>query len=233
MPPVGTNCTDGKGAARLRIPAGPPRCAAGNSLTSSTPVSSARMISPAVATPGRAGTSSARQRARTVSLRPGLTTKRAPASTARSTWSAVMTLPAPTSMSGSRAIARSASRAAGVRNVTSAQGSPPSARAAASGTAERGESTTTTGMTCRSRSSSRKVLIVTPPSCRPPPLRPAVGSDVVGPARPGRPRTRGRDLRAPRPGRRRTHPGRSGRGSPVGTAAAGRRHPEVPCRGAA
>ena len=70
---------------------------------------------------------------------------RAPAATASSTCSGRTTVPAPTSTSVSAAMSRIASAATAVRNVTSATGSPPSARADATGTAVSSSSSTTTG----------------------------------------------------------------------------------------
>ena len=87
------------------------------------------MISDAVLTPGKTGRSSSWQRRTTAALRPGETTKRAPASWARSTWVAVMTVPAPTSSSDRSASRRSTAAASGVRNVASATGRPPATSA--------------------------------------------------------------------------------------------------------
>ena len=93
----------------------------------------------AVATPGKTGTPQLLAAARRPPApKPGLTTNRAPASTARSTCSGVSTVPAPTSSSGSAAIARIASAAAAVRKVTSTVCSPPAASASASGSAVAG-----------------------------------------------------------------------------------------------
>ena len=99
-PPVGMKRTDRNGAASALTMAAPPSCSAGKNLTVSSPASSAIMISVAEATPGKTGTPSSWQRATTAGPNPGLTTNRAPASTARSTWSRVSTVPAPTSISG-------------------------------------------------------------------------------------------------------------------------------------
>lgn len=64
----------------------------------------------------------------TFSLKPGLTMKRAPASSARSTCSQVRTVPAPTSMSGTCFATFSIAFAAeAVRKVISASGRPPGA----------------------------------------------------------------------------------------------------------
>ena len=82
----------------------------------------------------------------TFGLNPGLTINLAPAATARSTCSVVKTVPAPTSISGYFSeMIRIDSSAASVRNVTSAQGSPPSHNAFANGSASFASSSTTTG----------------------------------------------------------------------------------------
>ena len=79
-------------------------------------------------------------------LKPGLTMNLAPASSARSSWSWVSTVPAPTSISGtSRLMARIAASPAAVRKVTSATGSPPATSAFANGTAFSASSMAMTG----------------------------------------------------------------------------------------
>ena len=103
-------------------------------------------ISPGVAVPGTISAPLERTYCTVSGLNPGLTINLAPASSARSTCSWVRTVPAPTSISGtSRTIARIASSAAAVRNVTSATGRPPATRAFASGTAFLASSMAITG----------------------------------------------------------------------------------------
>ena len=113
----------------------PPAASAGKSLRRSRPWSRAAITSVAVATPGITGTPSSRQRSTTRALKPGVTTNRAPASTA------CVDLLRPHDRAGadeesvSAAMRRIASRRPSVRNVTSATGSPPAASASASGSA--------------------------------------------------------------------------------------------------
>ena len=64
------------------------------------------MISVGVTAPGSTRSPRARARSTTALLRPGLTTKEAPAFAASSTWSGRTTVPAPTIISVCRAIAR-------------------------------------------------------------------------------------------------------------------------------
>ena len=139
------NRRPGNGAASAFTIGRPPSGSAGKNLSTRSPSSIAAWISVAVATPGKTGTPTSRQCRTTVGLKPGETMNRAPASTARSTCSGVSTVPAPTNMSGVRAISRSASLAAGVRNVTSAQRRPPLASAVPRGSAAATSLMTTTG----------------------------------------------------------------------------------------
>ena len=124
----------------------PPAGSAGKNLTKSRPRAIACSISLGVCVPGVTGIPLSRQYFTTSGLRPGLTINLAPHSTARSTCSVVRTVPAPTRISGnSSTIFLITSAAAAVRNVTSAQGRPPSTSALARGAASFASSNTTTG----------------------------------------------------------------------------------------
>ena len=125
----------------------PPAASAGKNLTTSSPSSIACSISPQVEQPGQTGTPFSMQYFTIFGLKPGETMNFAPASAARSTCSVVSTVPAPTSISGIASVmARIASAAAAVRNVTSAAGSPPRESASASGTALDASSILMTGI---------------------------------------------------------------------------------------
>jgi hypothetical protein len=111
------------------------------------------MASVGVAAPARSGRSFASQASRRRSVAPGETPKLAPAALAASTSLGVNKVPAPTTPPATCAISRIASRAAGVRSVTSSTGSPPATSARASACAVLASSTTRTGMTGASRQS--------------------------------------------------------------------------------
>src|ERR1035437_1170262 len=100
-------------------------------------------------------------------LKPGLTTKRAPAFEARRTVSAVRTVPAPTAISGRSDAIRSIARsAASVRKVISTAGRPPGAGGPRSGTGSRSSGRLTTGMTAAcSRKRRKSVSMSRSPSC--------------------------------------------------------------------
>ena len=124
------------GAAMALMNFRPPAASAGKNLTTSRPFSIARSMSDGLEQPGVIGMLRFWQYCTTFSLKPGLTMKRAPASMARSTCSVVMTVPAPTSMSGTfLAMLRIDSSAFAVRNVISARGRPPAHMASARGCA--------------------------------------------------------------------------------------------------
>ena len=108
----------------------PPLASAGKNFSASQPMFMACCISPAVAVPGMARQPLSMTYWVTLGSKPGATMKEAPASMARSTWSLVRTVPAPSSISGiSLWIRRMHSSAQAVRKVTSAAGRPPSDRA--------------------------------------------------------------------------------------------------------
>ena len=114
----------------------PPAASAGKNFTTSRPSSIATSTSLGLEHPGVTGIPFSTQYFTTFGFKPGLTMNFAPAFTARSTCSVVRTVPAPTNISGNcSAIIRIDSSAAAVRNVTSAQGSPPSHNAFAKGAA--------------------------------------------------------------------------------------------------
>ena len=124
----------------------PPHASAGKNFTTSRPSERACSTSLGEEVPGVMGTPFFLQYLTMSGFRPGLTIKRAPAATARSTCSVVSTVPAPISISGKAfAIIRMDSSAASVRKVTSAQGRPPSQRAFARGRASLASFRTTTG----------------------------------------------------------------------------------------
>src|SRR6186997_90911 len=148
MPPVGQNRTSGKGSATALSQRVPPDGSAGKNFSTGKPKAASVMASETVAQPGSAGTgASASAWARSAGV-PGLTRKSAPASTACAMSSGLVTVPTPTIISSTSAmIARTASIAAGVRNVISTTFSPPARSARASGTASAARSIVTTGMT--------------------------------------------------------------------------------------
>ena len=89
----------------------------------------------------------------------------APAATAASAWSHVNTVPAPTNILPPMdfVIPRIASGACAVRKVTSAQGSPPSAKASAKGTALSTSVIFITGTTDKNCSCLKMSFIITSP----------------------------------------------------------------------
>ena len=106
-----------------------------------------RMMSPALATPGRNGTPLAIAALPSGSVRPGETMNFDPAAMASSSMRSLSTVPAPTMAPGTAAIARIASSACGVRKVTSSTGSPASTSVSASAAASIIPSSTSTGIT--------------------------------------------------------------------------------------
>ena len=124
----------------------PPIASAGNTLTTSRPRAAAFCTSLGVAQPGITGIFLLIQYFTNFSSIPGLTINLAPAATARSTCSVVITVPAPITIFGySSDMILIASSAQSVRNVTSAQGSPPVQRALPSGLASSACFNATTG----------------------------------------------------------------------------------------
>ncbi len=120
MPPVGQKRTSPNGPPRALIAGAPPEVSAGKNLKWLRPASRPRIRSEALAIPGSSGTGLWAAAANRLSVRPGLTMKRAPASTAWSYWRPFSTVPAPITASGtSAAMAAMASRAQAVRRVTS------------------------------------------------------------------------------------------------------------------
>jgi hypothetical protein len=123
------------------------------------PAASAAISSEGVAIPGRNGSFDCRTRSVTSAEKPGLTRKRAPISSAAETWSRRVTVPRPTTASGTSAImARAAARAASVRSVTSMIGRPPATRARANGTAVAASSMVMIGMTGAKPAMSRMFM---------------------------------------------------------------------------
>ena len=114
----------------------PPNSSAGKNLSSFTPLVRAILISVGVATPGSTGMFSFKHQSTTAASKPGETIYCAPARVACCACCTVSTVPAPISISWtSPVILRIAPAAAAVRNVISAQPTPPSRSARASGTA--------------------------------------------------------------------------------------------------
>ena len=108
----------------------------------------AAVISVGVTQPGVTATPLSTHQRTTSSSKPGETMNLAPHSTACLHWSRVMTVPAPTSMSGQlSATALMESAAAAVRKVISMTSMPPESMALAVGTASLASSMTTTGTT--------------------------------------------------------------------------------------
>ena len=82
MPPVGQKRRSASGAASEAISFTPPTASAGNSFSDRKPSSRSAIASEAVAQPGRNGTGAATAASASARVVPGLTRKRAPASTA-------------------------------------------------------------------------------------------------------------------------------------------------------
>jgi hypothetical protein len=163
MPPVGQKRTPPNTALNDFSAGSPPDAVAGKNFIRVMPKSSARMMSPALATPGSSGTPDPAAASPTAAVRPGLTTNCDPASSAESNWRGLSTVPAPTIAPSTPLIARMASSAAGVRSVTSRTLRPPATSARATGTASSTRSMTSTGMTgeaSRMRSMSDKAWLL-------------------------------------------------------------------------
>jgi len=149
------------GAANALIAGTPPEVCAGKNFTVPKPNSKAACTSVAVTAPGNTATPNSPHRSTTTLDKPGDTTNRAPASTARSTCSTDRTVPAPTNNSGYRLMASMAPTAADVRNVTSATGKPPATKASAKPAARPTSSSTTTGTNVCATTGARFSFTVT------------------------------------------------------------------------
>src|SRR5204863_2514247 len=148
IPPVGQNFRWGNGAATDFSHATPPDASAGKNFRTLNPRAESAIASDTVAQPGSAGTDASASAAASPAGVPGHTRYLAPAAIAAAISGTRVTVPTPTTHSGtSAAIARIASSAALVRSVTSITGSPPATRARASGTASAARSMVSTGMT--------------------------------------------------------------------------------------
>ena len=139
---------DPKGPESAFMAESPPYTPAGKNLTTVKPSFIAAMISLGVTQPGVTAIPFSTHQRTTSSSKPGETINLAPHSTACLHCSSVMTVPAPTSMSGQfSATALMESAAAAVRNVISITSTPPASKAFAVATASFTSSNTTTGTT--------------------------------------------------------------------------------------
>ena len=120
---------------------------AGKNLKCVSPKSSPRMMSLALAMPGKNGMPFAMAALPKLLVRPGDTMNSAPAAIAHSRPGTSMIVPAPTIAPGTFFISAIASKAAAVRKVTSSTRSPPATSAAAISRACEASSMTSTGMT--------------------------------------------------------------------------------------
>ena len=170
MPPVGQNRTCPKTAASDLSAGRPPDAVAGKNLKRVSPMSRPRMMSPALAVPGRKGMPLLIAALPSGSVRPGLTMNFAPAAILASRSVGLSTVPAPMMAPSTLAISAITSSAAGVRRVTSRTVRPPRTRASAIGRAYATSSTTSTGMTGAARMMSSIVMWCVPWQ-RPPPHR--------------------------------------------------------------
>src|SRR5262249_50082254 len=155
IPPVGMNRMSLYGAQIACKNFTPPIGSAGKNFNTSTPFDKAISISVGVQTPGKIVTPFDKQWSTTARFVPGETINSAPALIAVSACSVVSAVPAPRNISGKRErICAMASAAAAVRKVISAQGSPPSSKASASGKACSSFGMLRTGIIpiCRARS---------------------------------------------------------------------------------
>src|SRR5437588_1661178 len=126
MPPVGQNLIPGSGAATALSQAIPPDCSAGKNLSTVKPRSMSAIASLTVAQPGTTGTGAPASATASAGGVPGLTRYLAPALSAAGISALRVTVPTPTTQSGtSPAIACTASSAARVRKLTSITGRPP------------------------------------------------------------------------------------------------------------
>ena len=147
-PPVGMNLIPPNGPESAFMAESPPYTPAGKNFTTFSPSFMAAMISVGVTQPGVTATPFSTHQRTTSSSKPGATMNFAPHSTALRHWASVMTVPAPTSISGQlSATALIESAAAAVRNVISITSTPPASKAFAVVTASFASSSTTTGTT--------------------------------------------------------------------------------------
>ena len=134
---------------------GPP-VSAGKILINSAPRSSAWRTSVGLNAPGTASTRCRRATSIMPGERAGLSRNCAPASTAWAATSALVTVPAPTSTSGNRALRlRMTAGASGTVNVISMIPSPDAASASAASTAQSREEVRMMGTTLARRIASR------------------------------------------------------------------------------
>src|SRR5689334_24070377 len=120
MPPVGQNLASASGALTDLSQATPPDASAGKNFSTLKPRADSAIASDTVAQPGSTGTAASASAAARSAGVPGLTRYFAPAATDAAMSATRMTVPAPTTQSGtSAAIARMASIATFVRSVTS------------------------------------------------------------------------------------------------------------------
>ena len=137
-----------KGPASASSIATPPEASAGKNFNTSSPRSRPASTPLGLLTPGMTGMPLAMHQSTTDGLNPGETMNLAPKSTAFLARSRFMTVPAPTTISGTwRDIVRMASAAASVLKVISMQGIPPSMSACARPSALVASSILTTGTT--------------------------------------------------------------------------------------
>src|SRR5205807_2779623 len=154
-PPVGRRRAWGSGARIARMWRGPP-VSAGKILINSAPRSSAWRTSVGLNAPGTASTPCRRATSIMPGDRAGLSRNCAPASTAWAATSALVTVPAPTSTSGNRALRlRMTAGASGTVNVISMIPSPEAASASAASTAQSREEVRMMGTTLARRIASR------------------------------------------------------------------------------
>ena len=161
MPPVVMNFSLGKGPPRSLSIFTPPLVSAGKNLSVSSPRERPISISLGVHTPGQQGTSCSLHHLTVSGLSPADTMNWAPALTAFSAREGLMTVPAPTTISGQASLMRlMASSAASVRNVISAVLIPPLIMAFARGTAFAASSILTTGTIARSWKNLKSSVLV-------------------------------------------------------------------------
>src|ERR1044072_2002571 len=136
MPPVGQNLMSGSGAATDLSQAIPPEASAGQNFSNLTRRATSAIASETVAQPGSTGTEASASAEASSPGVPGLTRYFAPAEIAAAMPGTRVTVPTPTTQSGtSAAIALTASSAALVRSVTSITRQPPATSAPTSATA--------------------------------------------------------------------------------------------------
>src|SRR4029077_20543240 len=100
MPPVGQNFSSGKGAATDLSHAVPPEASAGKNFSTLKPRAASAIASETVAQPGSTGTEAAASAAASSAGVPGLTRYFAPASIAAAMSETLVTVPTPTTQSG-------------------------------------------------------------------------------------------------------------------------------------